>query len=73
MERIKTIDIAKGCGIIMIVYAHTHAIYSDILISLAVPLFFIISGFLHNPNNSFLEFFKKICTTLSSVYLLQFN
>ena len=58
-KRINCIDIAKGLGIIMIVWGHAKGVFSSQFILLAVPLFFLMSGFFHNSEESFKTFFKK--------------
>lgn len=58
-KRIKSLDIAKGLGIIAIVWGHAYGLFSRQFIILAVPLFFIISGYLHNSQDSYKTFFKK--------------
>ena len=51
------IDILKGMGILSIIYAHTTD-HKGVFIY-AVPLFFILSGYLHRPMDDFKFFFKK--------------
>jgi len=58
-ERVKFLDITKGLGIIMIVWGHAKGLFSSQFILLAVPLFFIISGFFHNQKDDFKTFFMK--------------
>ncbi len=58
-KRLKSIDILKGICILMIVWGHAKGLLNYEFILLAVPGFFIISGFLHNRTNNFNEFFKK--------------
>lgn len=59
MNRIKYIDILKGIGIILIVYAHAHGAGGYNFLVLSVMLFYIISGFLHNSEIEFKKFVKK--------------
>lgn len=58
-NRLEYMDITKGIGIIMIVWAHTHGIFSTFCITFAIPLFFFVSGYFHNKSINFLEFFKR--------------
>ena len=43
------LDIAKGIGIIMVVWAHAQGPYSNYIIYFHMPLFFFISGMLFMP------------------------
>jgi len=43
----------------MIVWGHAKGLFSSQFILLAVPLFFIISGFFHNQKDDFKTFFMK--------------
>ncbi len=58
-KRINYIDIAKGIGIILIVWGHAKGIFANYCIAFCVPFFFILSGFFHNFDNSFKIFLKK--------------
>lgn len=58
-SRIKYLDIAKGFGMIFIVWGHTHGFFANQFLLVSVGMFFIISGFLHNQNISFKEFLIK--------------
>lgn len=58
-KRINYIDIAKGIGIILIVWGHARGIFADYCLAFGVPFFFILSGFFHNFDNSFETFLKK--------------
>lgn len=73
-SRIAWIDIAKGLGIFLMVCGHTSIpdYLSNYIWSFHMPLFFIISGMLYNPNklrNGFGVFFKKKFKTLVIPYL----
>lgn len=63
MKRFEYVDIAKGIGILLVVYAHIMLVgWSHRLIyAFHMPLFFFISGYLFNPRKffSFKEFIKK--------------
>lgn len=58
--RDNSVDIAKGIGIILVVWAHTKMSY--LIFSFHMPLFFILSGFFvkNEPTKSFL--YKKFRT-----------
>lgn len=61
MDRIKSFDILKGFGILLMIVAHTFGPDNrlwDFIYAFHMPLFFIVSGyfFKHRP---FLELFKK--------------
>ncbi len=47
----KTMDIAKGIGIILMVIGHTSYLGYDFIYLFHMPLFFIISGFFFKPDN----------------------
>ncbi len=53
-NRLDWIDITKGIGIVLMVYGHTSipASISDFIWSFHMPLFFIISGMLFNPDKA---------------------
>lgn len=69
-RRMLWIDILKGIGILSIMYAHTTN-YAGVFIY-AVPLFFIISGFLHHPTDDFNHFFLKSAKRMLLPYLAFF-
>lgn len=59
MDRDKSIDIAKGIGIILMVWGHEVCpIYNQIYL-FHVPLFIIISGILYNKKDSLSSYFNK--------------
>lgn len=64
------IDILKGMGILSIIYAHTTD-HKGVFIY-AVPLFFILSGYLHRPMDDFKFFFKKNVQRMLVPYLVFF-
>lgn len=51
IKRIEWIDIARGIGIIFVVLGHTYRsnVFQTWIYSFHMPLFFIISGILYNP------------------------
>jgi len=60
-KRNDCLDVAKGLGIIMVVWVHCSGPLSSYMSQFHMPLFFIISGFLFNSENSLTEFvIKKI-------------
>lgn len=65
-KRIKYLDIAKGIGIILVVWAHAKGPYERYIYQFHMPLFFIISGFLHNDRNTVKQFIKS---KTKSIYL----
>ncbi len=76
-RRIDWIDVAKGIGIILVVFAHinfTPAIL-DTIYSFHMPLFFIISGILFNKQkySSFWIFLKRKLQTLICPYVLFYS
>lgn len=66
MQRDKSVDIAKGIGIILVVWGHTFGccpIFNWIHL-FHMPLFFLLSGCFINPNESYRVFFYKKWRTL---------
>lgn len=51
------LDIAKGLGIFLVVWAHARAPYSAYMYLFHMPLFFLISGYLYNSKKGFKDFF----------------
>lgn len=71
-KRIESIDIAKGIGMLLIVYGHAkftpYTIPGQIICSFHVPLFFFLSGFfVPNKGN-----FKKNLFYISKILLVPF-
>lgn len=59
--RSKGLDIAKGIGILIVVWAHAQGPASTAIYQFHMPLFFIISGYLFNSRNTVKEFvWRKI-------------
>lgn len=70
MKRIEWIDLAKGIGIIFLIYGHIADDYLTMWIySFHIPLFFFISGYLFNPQKSAKEFFFSKCKGLLIPYI----
>lgn len=65
-ERLKSVDIAKGIGIILVVWAHTEGPGSSWIYQFHMPLFFLISGYLFNSNTAIREF---VVRKIKSLYL----
>lgn len=58
-SRIELIDVIKGGGIILVVWAHANGPCSNYIIQFHMPLFFLISGYLFNQKNSLKVFIVK--------------
>ena len=61
-NRVRSIDIAKGIGIILVVFGHlvtARTNISFIIYSFHMPLFFTLAGIFANSKISFLEMLKK--------------
>ena len=70
MHRIKWIDVAKGWGIILLIYGHIADDYfAKWLYTFHIPLFFFLSGFLFNPNKSFSHLIWSKAKSLLLPYL----
>lgn len=69
-ERDKSIDIAKGIGIFLMVMGHTtsNRIVLQWIYSFHMPLFFFLSGIFHSQGESYIYFFKKKVRTLLIPY-----
>ena len=53
-ERLIWIDILKGLGILTVVFAHCYIpdeLLKKIIYTFHMPLFFLISGYLHKTNS----------------------
>lgn len=73
-NRIHFLDVAKGLGIYLVVLGHvTHSKWLWFYIwQFHMPLFFFISGLLHNPNYSFKDFLIKKTKSLYIPYVIFF-
>lgn len=79
LDRIEWIDMAKGYGIILTIWAHlilgTLLKYTDYMIlvrwiyTFNMPLFFFLSGFVFNSKYKFIEFVKKKIKSLLIPYI----
>ncbi len=61
-ERLDFLDQARGVGIILVIIGHFYVDgwFTNIIYYFHIPLFFIISGYLSNPNKAPDMFFRKI-------------
>ena len=50
-ERIDYLDVAKGIGIFLVVWAHARGAFSGYIYQFHMPLFFLISGYLYHDNH----------------------
>ena len=75
-NRIEWLDVAKGIGIILVVFSHLSANEDPnewlfkLIFSFHMPLFFFISGMLFSCNYNFIEFVKRKFRTIFVPYLL---
>ena len=69
-QRLLWIDILKGIGILSIIFAHTTDDKGVFIY--AVPLFFILSGYLHRPTEDFKSLFRKSVQRMLVPYLAFF-
>lgn len=68
-QRIDTLDIIKGVGILLVILGHVSSWYQYqrlVIYSFHMPLFFLISGVVSNPKQSIKKDLKK---TFLSLYL----
>lgn len=65
-ERSMSLDIAKGIGIILVVWAHAHGPAMQEIYQFHMPLFFLISGYLFNSRNTVKEF---VIRKIHSLYI----
>ena len=68
--RIDYLDIAKGTGIISVVWAHANGPFSSYIGLFHMPLFFLISGYLHNSKKPFRIFFRQKFVSLYLPFVL---
>jgi acyltransferase len=74
-KRISWIDIARGIGIIFVIYAHVFYVlgssgYSYLLYAFHIPLFFFLSGVVFNKPSSLIAFLKKSVKRLLVPYFI---
>lgn len=63
-KRAEYLDIAKGIGILLVVWAHAKGPFSSYIYQFHMPLFFLISGYLFNERNTVKQFVVKKVRTL---------
>ena len=71
-DRIVTLDIMKGIGILLMIAGHCNLLPDSILkwiFTFHMPLFFLISGFLFKPNPDFKRYREKSTRRLLYPYL----
>lgn len=69
-ERDKSIDIAKGIGIILVVYAHLVCPIKQEIYLFHMPLFFLLSGYFFSAKNTVKNFLLKKTRSLLLPFLL---
>ena len=63
LQRLEYLDIAKGIGILLVVWAHAKGPFQSHIYQFHMPFFFLISGYLYSSKKNFLEYLKgKICS-----------
>jgi acyltransferase len=72
MQRNNSIDIAKGIGIILVVWAHASCPFRGEINMFHMPLFFFLSGLLFRENLLFKDQFSKKFHSLIIPYFLFF-
>lgn len=68
-RRLAWMDVAKGIGIFLVVYAHAKGPFSQYIYLFHMPLFFFLSGFLYSPKGTFREFLTKKVKSLYIPYV----
>lgn len=63
-KRIEWLDIAKGIGIFLVVYAHARAPYNSYIYNFHMPFFFLISGMLYKPGGDLKKYVLRKVQTL---------
>ena len=63
-KRIEWLDIAKGIGIFLVVYAHARAPYNSYIYNFHMPFFFLISGILYKSGGNVRTYILKKVKTL---------
>ena len=51
-KRSEILDIAKGIGILLVVWAHAKGPFSKYIYQFHMPFFFLVSGYLYNKDDS---------------------
>lgn len=58
-RRLEYIDIAKGIGVLLVVWSHAMGPYKDYLYQFHMPLFFLISGYLYSSHDIPWKYIQK--------------
>lgn len=58
-KRYEVLDIAKGIGIFLVVYAHAYSPFYKYIVQFHMPFFFIISGYLYNEKSDIKSYMIK--------------
>ena len=70
MHRIEWIDIAKGLGLIFLIYGHiANNLFTQWIYTFHSPLFFFLSGFLFSSRKNFNDFLISKTNSLLIPYL----
>lgn len=72
MQRNKIIDLAKGIGIMLVVYTHTKCYFHDAIYIFIMPLFFALSGYFFNQERGVWENIKNKFNSLIIPYVFYF-
>lgn len=69
-ERLQWIDMAKGWGILLLIYGHVaDDIFAKWLYTFHIPLFFFLSGYVFNPNKDWKTFIYSKSKSLLLPYI----
>lgn len=72
MGRDQTIDIAKGIGIVLVVWGHTACPIKSEIYLFHMPLFFFLSGYLFNDKTNIKDIIRKKIRSLIIPYIFFF-
>lgn len=71
MQRDKLIDIAKGFGILLVVFAHTYkGDISSVIYYFHMPMFFILTGCALTYSKSTAIKWKRLCSSIILPYIV---
>ena len=70
MTRNYHLDLAKGFGILLVVFGHHHTVLNPYIYSFHMPLFFLLSGIFHPSNQTLGAFIRKRARQLLLPYFL---
>lgn len=74
-KRLLYIDIARGIGILMVMYSHFMYNNSNVMVYISgcyIPLFFVISGYLAKTSNGWEGYFNRIKYLLGPYFFFSF-